>query len=121
MTPGTITAVNFDIPLLAVVVGAVVLLGIVVFRRGESDATRTFFLIFSLVSASWSVANYATYQIEHPVWALLAVRIVMFFAVWQAFTFFLLIHTFPHPRIQLSRRIFLALCILCLCVSGLTL
>jgi len=81
-----------------------VILGFVVFFSDHKSATSRLFLVFTLTSSLWSVVNYFSYQVEDKTLALLMVRLVMFFAVLQALSFYLLMTTFPARNLVLPTK-----------------
>jgi signal transduction histidine kinase len=95
---------RLDLLSFAVAVATSVILGFIVFFHNRKSATNVLFLIFALVSSLWGVLNYLAYQIYNPFISLWIVRVVMFLAVYQAFTFFLLMYIFPRKEFGLSRR-----------------
>lgn len=97
-------AFNADLISVGVAVAAAALLGFVVFFQNTKSATGIFFLLFTLSSGAWSVVNYLNYQVGDPVLALWFIRLVLFFAVFQSVSLFLLLYNFPHSELKLSKK-----------------
>jgi signal transduction histidine kinase len=114
-------SLNLDLFSAGFTIAASLILGFVVFYKDRKSATNRLFLFFTLTTSGWSIFNYLSYQVSNSFWALWTVRLVMFFAVYQAFIFFLLMHTFPGKKIMISRRVLLTLLFVVGLVSMLTL
>ena len=85
-------------------------LGIVVYFGKKDLSNKVFgFLCFSIVL--WTIANYLSL---HPVsfTTLFWIRLVMFFAVFLQFMFFLFVHLFPQNKIIMQKTKFTALAVL---------
>jgi signal transduction histidine kinase len=98
---GTIT--NTDLLSVGITIAASFVLGFVVFYQNPKSITGKLFLLFTVVNAGWSIFNYLNYQITNPALILWFIRMVMFFAVLQAFSFFLLMYSFPQDEITFPR------------------
>ncbi len=96
--------VNVDLLSVGIAVATNAILGFIVFFRERRNATNALFLVFTLVNTGWSIFNYISYQTGWDPFRLLFIRFVMFFAVLQAFSFFLLMHTFPQKNVNLSQK-----------------
>lgn len=81
------------------------ILGFVVLLSGRKNATNRAFFYFSLINSFWGVINYFQYQSINPVVVLWSLRLVMFSAVWQAYTFFQLAYIYPKEKIILPKWI----------------
>ncbi len=92
------SVLNLDLLVLGVSIAAITILGFVVFFNNHKSVTNRLFLLFTLASSLWGVANYISYKLSDPVFGALAVRLVMFFAVYQAAVFFLLTYIFPKDK-----------------------
>ncbi|MEM2984666.1 MAG: histidine kinase N-terminal 7TM domain-containing protein, partial [Candidatus Jordarchaeaceae archaeon] len=86
-------------------VAASVILGFVIYFQNQKSITNFLFLVFTLVSSFWSVANYISYYLKDEFWTLVMVRLVMFFAAFQALSFFLLVYAFPREKLKLPKFI----------------
>ena len=86
---------NVDLLFVGIVIAASLILGFVVYFQNLKSYTSKSLLIFTIVSSCWGIVNYLFYKSSNPVITLWLVRLVMFFAVWQAFTFFQLTSVFP--------------------------
>jgi signal transduction histidine kinase len=96
---------RFDLFLVGVAVAASIILGFVIFFQNRKSKTNILFLVFTLVSSLWSIVNYVSYYAENPFWTLIMVRLVMFFAVLQALSFFMLVFVFPKDIIKLPKLV----------------
>ncbi|MDB4939627.1 MAG: multi-sensor signal transduction histidine kinase [Candidatus Doudnabacteria bacterium] len=96
---------NLDLLSVGIAIAASVLLGYKIYFENRNSATGKTFFAFTLVSSGWGIVNYLSYQFSSPVWLLWLTRLVLFFAVWQAFTFFLLSYIFPEDKITLPKWI----------------
>lgn len=112
---------NLDLLSVGIAVAAMAILGFAVYLNNRKSITTKTFLIFSLVSALWGIVNYLNYQIESSFFILWTIRLVMFFAIWQAFFLFQLIYVFPKEEIRLSKKYKYILIPLVVAVSILTL
>jgi len=112
---------SFEIFIIGFVVVANIVLGSVVFFHNRRSITGLLFLLFVLVSSLWSIFNYFSYYLSSPFWLLWNMRLVMFFAVYQAYFFFLLMLVFPKEKFFFSKKIRLLLTPLVIIVSLITL
>ena len=94
---------RFDLFTFGLAIAAILILGSIIFFSNKKSATSVLFLLLTLVSSLWGVLNYLSYQIYDSFWSPLIVRLVMFFAIYQAFTFFLLTKAFPGKKISLPK------------------
>ncbi|MBU0570310.1 hypothetical protein KKB40_06085 [Patescibacteria group bacterium] len=95
---------NLDLLSVGIAVATSLILGFIVFFGNRKSTTNKLFLFFAIVNAFWSVFNYLAYQVIDVVLALWIVRLVMFFAALQTYSFYLLMHTFPKDKLQLSKK-----------------
>src|SRR3989344_6960308 len=96
---------NIDLLSVGIAVAICSILGFIVFFRDPRSATNRLFLIFSLVNAGWSIFNYISYQTDIVAFRLLFIRLVLFFGVLHAFSFFFFIYTFPKKKFALSSKV----------------
>lgn len=94
---------NLDLLSVGITVAATGILGFVVFFNNSKSLSNRIFLAFSLVTSAWGIVNYLNYQVESQTIALWLVRLVLFFAVWQAFCIFYLFYVFPQEIFKLPR------------------
>lgn len=94
---------NLDLLSVGVVVATTGILGFVVFFNNSRSATNRIFLAFSLVTSAWGVVNYLNYQVGSSIIALWLIRLVLFFATWQAFCLFYLFYAFPSDTLKLPK------------------
>jgi len=89
---------NLDLISVGLIVAATVILGFAVYFNNPKSITNKTFFWFALVTAIWGTVNYLAYQSDNPTLVLWLLRFIMFFAVWQAFTFFQLCFVFPETE-----------------------
>lgn len=115
------TSLNLDLYLFGVAAAASLLLGFTVFFQDIKSATNRLFLTFTIFSSGWGLFNYLSYQELDPILTLWVVRLVMFFAVYQAFSFFLLMLAFPEREMNFRIRKIVLLFVVVFLTSILTL
>ncbi len=96
-------AVNLDLFSVGITVASIGILGFVIFFNNPKSITSRSFLLFSLVTVFWGIANYLSYQAKEPDTIILFLRLVIASAVWHAFTFFQLAYVFPEEKIKFPR------------------
>ena len=96
---------NLDLLILGVSIATTTILGFVVYFSNSKSITNRLFLLFTIVSSLWGGVNYVSYKVSDPVYGALAVRLVMFFAVYQAGVFFLLTYIFPREKYEFPKWI----------------
>lgn len=111
---------NFDFLSVGITSAASLILGFITFFKNTSSATGKFFLSFVIANAGWSVFGYLTYQNLDPGTILWFMRLVMFFAVFQSFSFFFFMKSFPEEKF-LDRKLFSILIVPTIIISFLTL
>src|SRR5882672_8261717 len=94
---------NADIVVVGAVVAAIGMLGFIVFESDRSSKTHQALFFFSLATIAWSVANYLAYHSDSPSTVLEMMRLVLFFAVFHALSFFHLCLVFPKKEISFPR------------------
>lgn len=97
------TLQNLDLLALGLAVVGIGILGQVVFLSNSRSRTNQAFLLFSIVSILWGIANYFSYQFNTEDYILLTNRLVISLAVWHAFSFFHLFYVFPNERPSFPR------------------
>jgi signal transduction histidine kinase len=112
---------NLDLLAVGIATATAVILGVVVFTSDRASMTNKSFLFFLLMTALYSVANYAEYQITSPVYAIWALRFVIFLAVWHAFSLFQLFYVFPRSQFTFPRMYKMLVVPVVAVVSALTL
>lgn len=78
---------------------AIFLLGYFVFTSDIKSITNKFFFALTIAFGFWSILNFLSDKVLDPEFSLIIVRLVMFCAVFQAFTFFSLMYVFPERHI----------------------
>jgi len=101
-----------DILLLSIVVAANLILGFLIYYNDQKSATSRLFLLLTSSIAIWSVVNFYSYNAPTKDLILISARLVLFFAVVFATSFFLLIHTFPSRNLLISKKNLLIVIIL---------
>ena len=96
--------INLDLLSVGISVAAAGILGFAVYFNNRKSITNKTFLLFSLVTIFWGIINYATYNVRSVEMALILQRLVIFFAVWQAFFIFQLFYVFPYEKIKFSAK-----------------
>lgn len=91
---------NFDLLTIGLSIAAIGILGFVVFLQNFRSATNRAFLFAAILTGLYGSANYLNYQVSDSVTILWLIRIVVFFAVWHAFSFFYLFYVFPKQEIE---------------------
>lgn len=94
---------HLDLFSLGVTTTVMAIFGFVIFLNDRKSATNRVFFLFSLITISYTVANYLNYQLSDANQVLWLLRIVLFTSVWHAFTLFHLFYIFPHREIHLPR------------------
>ncbi len=94
---------NLDLLSVGLTVAAIAVLGFVIFFSNRRSITNKTFLGFSLVTITWGVVNYLSYQTTSTIFTLWFLRLVIAFAVWHAFSFFQLFYVFPADKIVFPR------------------
>jgi signal transduction histidine kinase len=112
---------NLDLLSVGFAVAATVVLGFAVYFNNSKSITNKTFLWFSLVTGGWGIFNYISYQFDSPVITLWLLRLVLFFAVWQAFTMFLFCYVFPESTKSFPRIFKLVVIPWVTCLSIITL
>jgi signal transduction histidine kinase len=112
---------NLDLLSVSITVAATLVLGFSVFFNNTKSITNKTFFWFTFVTALWGVVNYLNYQTQNYVLVLWFIRLVMFFAVWQAYTLFLFLYIFPKEQVSFSFLIKVPLTLIVIFTSLLTL
>lgn len=96
----------FALILLVVATTISAILGALVYRSNKGSATNRSFALLSLFTICWLVAAYIVHRPEFSLAVVFVARLGIFFAAPTSAMFFLFAHTFPHEKVQLSRRMF---------------
>jgi signal transduction histidine kinase len=112
---------NIDLLTVGIAIAANLTLGFSVFFTNPKSATNRLFFIQTLILSIWSLMNYLSYQQHDPKFALLLVRLVLFFAVPNSVIFLVLMNTFPSNFLKISLKSLLILVTATLIVMGITL
>jgi signal transduction histidine kinase len=115
MLNAILSYINVDLVIVGIAITASAIIGTVVFLNDRKSITNITFLIFSLSSIFWNICNYLFYQPNHsPEFALLLLRLVIFFAVWYCFFLFQFFYVFPEKKMLFLKKY---LCLLFLAIS----
>jgi len=95
---------NFDLLTVGVAIAGIGILGFAIYFNDRKSVTNQTFLFFSLVTIAWGVVNYVSYQFTSPLATLWLFRLIMFFALFQAFFLYRLFLVFPKTEVIFSRR-----------------
>ncbi len=90
---------NLDFLSVGITVAAIGILGFVVFFQNRRSITNQSFLLFAILTIFYGLINYLSYQVKSADLALWLTRVVIFYAVWHAFSFFQLFYVFPQKQI----------------------
>lgn len=112
---------NIDLLLVGIAIAAIGIIGFVIFLNNPKSITARSFLLFSIITVFWSIFNYTYYKVSGIETAFWFLRLVIFFAVWHAFSFFQLSYVFPKINSVFPKRYFTALLPLIAITSILTL
>jgi len=88
-------------------VGTVVIntiLAFVVFKNNPKSTTNRLYALLSTIISVWLVANYISLHPAFLTTSLFWIRVTIFIATPMTMMFFLLAHTLPNARLQLSQR-----------------
>src|SRR5487761_117980 len=77
-------------------------LGILVYSQAEQSASRRVFALCSAATIFWALVNY--FSVQSLAFPLFWIRLVLFFAVFHSFTFFLLVHVFPEQYFPSQKK-----------------
>jgi len=80
------------------------LLAAFVYKNNSKSATNTVFGALAVVTSLWLIDVYLSVNPHFEALSIVWVRLSIFFAAPQIFLFFLLSHTLPHDKIQLSDK-----------------
>jgi len=94
---------NLDLFSVGITVLASIVLGVLTFINNRKSTTNRTFLIFTIAVSLWGVLNYLNSHISSPNFGLTVLRLVIFFALWQAFFLFQFFLVFPQSTYSFSR------------------
>lgn len=95
---------NVDLLWVGIAVAGAGMLGFSIYFSDPKSATARSFLYFTLASIFWGLANFASERFTTSLNVLIAIRLVLFFATWHAFTFLLLALQFPNREWTIRKR-----------------
>src|SRR3990167_9296895 len=79
----------------------ILFLGIVVYFHDRKSFANIILFINTLVATLWAISNYFSLTIPPPE-VLFWIRLVIFFAVFHIFSFFLFIYIFPRREVKIK-------------------
>lgn len=94
---------NFDFLSVGITVATIGILGFIVFFQNRKSITNQSFLLFAILTIFYGLINYLSYQVGSELLALWLTRVVVFCAVWHAFSFFQLAYVFPMENFVFSK------------------
>jgi len=89
---------NLDLLSVGVAIAAILVLGVVIYLSNKKSITNKSFLYLATSASLWSIFNYLNYQTESEEITLLLLRLLMFCAVWFAFSLFQFLYFFPDAK-----------------------
>lgn len=93
---------NLDLLSVGIAIASMAILGFVIFLSDNKNKTNQAFLLVSITGIFWSITNYLSYQITNQASSLFILRLVMFFAVWFAFSIYQMLTVFPEETVDLG-------------------
>ena len=100
---------SLDLIMLVVAVLVDLFLAVAVYRSNPTSATNRIFSLLTVCTMLWLVVTYIVRLPELLPQSLFLHRLGIFFAAPMSALFFLLAHTMPAERVQLGRRMYLAI------------
>lgn len=91
---------NLDLLSVGIAIAAIGILGFVIYLGDSKSITNKSFLYLSMSASFWSILNYLSYQSDSVDITLLLLRLLMFSAVWFAFSLFQLLYVFPKKEVK---------------------
>lgn len=110
--------ITVSLSLIAIIIGIIanISLSVLVFKNDSKSRTNQIFCALSFAIAVWSLSNYLSVDRQLINYSLFLIRLSIFFAAPMSALFFILAHTIPHKKIQLSRTKILLIVIFTLLV-----
>lgn len=92
---------NIDVNLIFVGIAiiSILILGVVILINNHRSITNQAFFLLSITTIFWSACNYLVYNSVYSSSIIFLLRLGTFFAVWNAFSIFLLLFVFPQEKI----------------------
>ncbi|GIW66755.1 MAG: hypothetical protein KatS3mg095_0653 [Candidatus Parcubacteria bacterium] len=95
-------------------------LGVIVFLHNIKNFNNILFFLICLTTIFWSITNYFSW-IAPPEKALFWIRLVLFFAVFHLYFYFIFINNYPLEKLRINNIKFIILSFLTIVIAGLTL
>ena len=86
---------NLDLLSVGVTMAAIAILGFVVIFNNPKSITNKSFFFLSITANIYGILNYLSYQPQSDFFVLWTLRLVIFSAVWYAYSLFQLLYVFP--------------------------
>ncbi len=96
---------------------AILFIGAIVYFHNRKSATSVLFLIMSIATVLWAVANFYSVNVP-PVENLRWIRLVLFFAAPHVVFFFIFVYNFPATRFRMNKKTFILLMLLLVITMG---
>lgn len=93
---------NWNFIVTGITVSSIGLISSAVYFGDRRNATNIAFVLFSIITMSWSVSNYLYYTATTIEVSLLYIKIILFLGTWHAYSFYLLCRTIPEYDFSLS-------------------
>ena len=94
---------NLDLFSVGIAIAWISILGVVVFLNNPRSATNRTFLFLAIIVSLWSFFNYINTQFNSQAQVLWSWRIVLFLAIWYAYTIYLLFNVFPRENYKFTK------------------
>ena len=91
---------NLDLLSVGITIATIGILGFVIYLGDRKSITNRSFLYLAVSASFWSILNYLSYQSDSADITLLLLRLLMFSAVWFAFSLFQLLYVFPQKEVK---------------------
>ncbi len=95
---------NFDLLSVGFVVASTGILGSVIYFSNPKSITNKYFLGFSVSTMLWGVVSYLNYQVANISLVLFLIKLVLFFAIFQAYFFYKLMSVFPNTTFTFTSK-----------------
>lgn len=94
---------NLNLLVVGLTIAAIGLLGVIVYFNNPKSATNRTFLLFTLTANVYACFNFISYQVTSATAAIWLIRLVIFSAIWYAFSLFQLLYVFPAENFKFSQ------------------
>lgn len=102
---------NLNFLSVGITIAAILLLGFTIYLNDKKSITNKLFFYLSIAISFWSIFNYLNYQIfnylnyqsDYSSVVLFFLRLLMFCAVWFAFSLFRFLYVFPKAEVEFPK------------------